>query len=394
MANKPDYQAKIAKLKKELILAQQSSAKTSAILSSIGDGVIITDDYGRIEQVNQLACEMLNFTSQEMIGQHFVKIIRQVNEDGSLVDNIDRPITRAFLTGQPIYEQAIYLTKDDSRIQVDFVIAPVIFNAIPSGAIEIIHDLADDLMKEKIQTEFISIASHQLRTPLASINTYAQMLSGGYAGKVNPKQARFLNAIEGAAERMNELIYTLLNVTRIEAGNININVEDIIIGQLCQDIVASVTPLAKEKDITIKCPQYPDLVVRSDPVLLREALSNLLSNAIKYTPKNGKAILDIKLSGRVVFSIKDNGYGIPEKDKDYIFSKFYRANNAQNYDVSGTGIGLYLVQQIADKLGGDIWFDSEIGQGSTFYFALPITGTDQKQGNFTLETTKPLPAKG
>ena len=394
MAAKSSSQKQIDKLSKELLTAKQSNAKTSAILASIGDGVIVTDDYGRIEQVNQLACQMLGYTSDEMIGKHFIKVVREVNEDGSLVENIDRPITRAFLTGQPVYERTSYLTKDNSKLPVDFVVAPIIFNNAPSGAIEIIHDLTDDLMKEKIQSEFISIASHQLRTPLASINTYAQMLSGGYAGKVSPKQSRFINAIESAAERMNELIYTLLNVTRIEAGNININVEDIGIGDLCQDIVTSVTPLAKEKNISIKCPRRTDFVIPSDPILLREALSNLLSNAIKYTPSNGKVALDVKSNSRIIFSIKDNGYGIPDKDKDYIFSKFYRANNTQNYDVSGTGIGLYLVQQIADKLGGDIWFKSEEGKGSVFYFALPITGTDKKQGNFTLEASKPLPAKG
>lgn len=375
----------ISKLKKELSIAHRDLKKASTLFSSIGEAVIVTDEYGRIERVNSLTEKILGYSSNEMIGQRFFNIVKAVNEDGTLIPEIDRPITKAFLRGSAVFERLYYLTKYNSMVPIDTNVSPIIFNNKPSGAIEVFRDLTDEYIKEKIQSEFISLASHQLRTPLSSINTYSQMLSQGYAGKLTSKQLSFVSVIEKATSRMNDLIHTLLNVTRIEAGNITVNVKSIDIDNLCDEIVGSLEYLALERGISIKYTNDSITSVESDPVLLREVLSNFLTNAIKYTPRGGRVTLRVEANDRVVFSVKDNGYGIPEQSKNYVFSKFYRANNAVKNDVTGTGIGLYLAKEIAERLEGDIWFKSEINKGSTFYFSLPLIGSAEKQGKFTLE---------
>ncbi|MEI9914339.1 MAG: HAMP domain-containing sensor histidine kinase [Candidatus Saccharibacteria bacterium] len=211
------------------------------------------------------------------------------------------------------------------------------------------------------------------------------MLSEGYAGKVNNRQANFLSVIENSANRMNELIHSLLNVTRLEAGNITVDVKPVDLNILCEEIIEALSRLADDKNISIKLTSNATSNVDTDPILLRELITNLLSNAIKYSPGGGKVQINIRMKDRVIISVKDNGFGIPDRAKNYVFSKFYRAKNAVKYDVSGTGIGLYLAKQIADRLQGDIWFDSKLGKGTTFYFSLPLVGSSKKQGRFKLE---------
>lgn len=377
--------ATIARLKRELAASQRDRIKASALFSSMGEGVVVTDEYGRIEQVNDLAEQILGYSQKELLGKRFVDEIKAVHEDGSLIEPIDRPITRSFLDGQPVSTRTYYLRKDGLAIPTDINVSPVIVDGVPSGAIEVFRDLSDEYMKERIQAEFISIASHQLRTPLSSINTYAQMLSGGYAGKISAQQAKFVKVIEGSADRMNHLIHTLLNVTRVDAGNIRVNVKDVNVDEICKEVIRALESHAKQKHITISYSNKYGPSLKTDPVLFREVLSNLISNSIKYTPEGGRISLKVEARERVVFIVKDNGYGIPDRAKDYVFSKFYRAKNAAAYDVSGTGIGLYLAKRVAERLEGDIWFSSKVGTGSTFYFSLPLVGSVKKQGRFTLE---------
>jgi signal transduction histidine kinase len=187
---------------------------------------------------------------------------------------------------------------------------------------------------------------------------------------------------------MNELIHTLLNVTRLEAGNINVTVKSIDFGLIIEEAISEIASNVSDKEITLKFINHYNRKISTDPLLVREVVTNLLSNAIKYTPPQGKIVLRLsrhEKTGRLVFSIKDNGYGIPHLAQNHIFSKFYRAKNAVKNDVSGTGLGLYLVKQIVETINGDLWFKSKTNEGSTFYFALPTGGSATKKGKFTLE---------
>src|SRR5689334_13172123 len=204
----------------ELVLSERSAdeqrARAEALFHSIGDGAISTDEFGRITRVNPVARHILGYKKSELIGMWFPKVIIAVTPDDRPVNLIDRPITKAFLTGRPIVEKTHYRRKNGQRIPVAVNVSPILVDGKPRGAIEVFRDISFEQEVDRMKSEFISLASHQLRTPLSAIKTYSHMLVSGYMGEVTAEQRKSLETILGAADRMNELISTLLNITRME----------------------------------------------------------------------------------------------------------------------------------------------------------------------------------
>jgi signal transduction histidine kinase len=244
-----------------------------------------------------------------------------------------------------------------------------------------------DIKSDKMKTDFISVASHQLRTPLSAINVYTRMLDDGMAGELNQEQSSFIKSILTSVDRMNHLINTLLNITRIEAGGVNVRVTATDIGALAKQIFDEAMPEAHEKFLHVADEIRTDIAeIDTDPILVKEIFANLLSNAIKYTAPNGTIDVRLEAEGNtVIFSVKDTGYGIPLAAQVHIFTKFFRADNILSEDVSGTGLGLYLTKTITESLNGELWFESKEGVGSTFYFSLPLQGSIARHGKFKLD---------
>jgi signal transduction histidine kinase len=224
-----------------------------------------------------------------------------------------------------------------------------------------------------MKSEFISLASHQLRTPLSSIKTYSHMLLEGYMGDLTAPQRQSLNTIIGASDRMNELINMLLNVTRVESGSVAITPRSYDMVRLCEDVCKEMALLAKDKEIKLTLrPTKNSASIRTDVLLTKEILINLVSNAIKYSENGGQVRL--KVAGRpdgVLFTVTDDGMGIPAYSQEHVFTKFFRAQNVVTKETSGTGLGLYLVKGLVELLGGKIWFKSVEHVGTTFYLWLP-----------------------
>jgi PAS domain S-box-containing protein len=343
-----------------------------ALFDSIGDGAILTDEFGRITRINPTALKILGYTKEELIGQWFPKVIVSLNEQGKPQGLIDRPISRAFLTGKSISEKLLYRRKDGQPVSVAITVSPMIMNGRPVGAVEVFRDITLEQEIDRMKSEFISLASHQLRTPLSAIKTYSHMLVDGFMGPLEPPQKKALRTIIGASNRMNELISTLLNITRMEAGSIAVSPKYVNLGRLLDEIHHELQHTARNKEInfTLKLPQY-SVAVRTDPLILKEIISNLATNALKYTPPEGSVELSLAINrSRAVVAVKDNGLGIPRASHDQIFTKFFRAPNVVKRETTGTGLGLYLVRGLADVLNGKVWFDSDEGKGSTFYFSI------------------------
>lgn len=242
---------------------------------------------------------------------------------------------------------------------------------------------------DKAKTEFVSLASHQLRTPLSAINWYTEMLLAGDAGKVTDEQRGFLDQVAQSNKRMVALVSSLLNVSRIDLGTFAVDPVPTKFAEVADSVLFELTPQITEKKLEIKKfydPQLP--LIPADPKLLRIIFQNLLSNAVKYTTE-GSVTLTIKQlpkEKKVLISVADTGFGIPEEAQAKIFTKLYRADNAREKDADGNGLGLYIVKSIVEQSQGKVWFVSKEHQGTTFYVALPLSGMQKKQGSKALDS--------
>ncbi len=354
--------------------AVEAYAQAEALFNSIGDGAIATDEFGHITKVNRVALTILGYKEEQVIGKWFPRIIKAFHEDGSAIELIDRSISQAFLTGKPVTQKSLYQLSDKSLLPVSSTVSPLMLSGQPIGAIAIFRDVSQEYEIDRMKSDFISLASHQLRTPLSAIKTYSHMLLDGFMGELSSPQKKALKTIVTASNRMNELISTLLNVSRIESGNVIVSPKSVNLNHLAEEIARELNLALKSKQLTfiIKAPKKP-AIIQADNLLTKEVLNNLVSNSIKYTPEGGQITLTItprKKSVRI--SIEDNGMGIPKNAKEQIFTKFYRAQNVVRRETTGTGLGLYLVKGIIEALGGTIHFESEENKGTTFHVKLPL----------------------
>ncbi len=369
---------------------RERQAETDILFTSIGDGAIATDQFGRITRVNPVALDLLGYRESEMLGEWFPQKVVAVNADDVPFNLIDRPITKAFLTGRPVSEKLYYRRKDGQRIPVSMTISPILLQRQPVGAIEVFRDITLDEEIDRMKSEFISLASHQLRTPLSAIKTYSHMLVDGYMGDITETQRKSLHTIISAANRMNELISTLLNITRIESGTITVTLKPVKLDQLIDEVIAEVSLLAADRSIDLSFARKPDLSAKTDPLIFKEVLTNLVINAIKYTPEQGSVTIEARRRPKdMLIRVRDTGWGIPIHAQEQVFSKFFRAQNIVRRETTGTGLGLYLVKGLVAALQGTIWFTSTEGQGTEFCFTIPHSRRSTQTTRKVFGRTKP-----
>ncbi len=245
-------------------------------------------------------------------------------------------------------------------------------------------DQKGDLGKGKVddfKKDFISVASHQLRAPLASLKWYGELLENEESGKLNKKQKEFVRRMNVSTERMHHLIDDFLNASRIEEGQMKNEPRRFYTLQMLKGIVDSNRHTIKEKQLRVSVKnEARTKMMFQDPELVRELFANVISNAVKYTKDKGRVKITIADEGPMVLvRVTDTGMGIPEDEHDQVFSKFFRARNIVEAGYKGTGLGLYAAKEIAKHLGGDIVFVSVPDQGSTFTIKLPRTGKKQRK---------------
>ena len=226
----------------------------------------------------------------------------------------------------------------------------------------------------RMKSEFVSIVSHQLRSPLSNIKWALEFLMSGRATPISEKQLEYFKILKENNERMMELVSDLLIVSRIEQGRMPLKKEKISPEDLIREIIKRVEVFAKASNIKVDFKAEKGLpLVSSDPSQLKLVVENLLDNAIRYIGGKGKVEIKLRKKGDdILFEAEDNGVGIPEKDQRYIFQKFFRSENALRRQTEGSGLGLYIVKSIIEKSGGKVGFQSQENVGSTFWFSLPI----------------------
>jgi two-component system phosphate regulon sensor histidine kinase PhoR len=223
----------------------------------------------------------------------------------------------------------------------------------------------------RIRTEFVRIVSHQLRSPITNLSWAIDSLMAGDLGRIEKSQLEYFKILKENSSRMKELIKDLLITSRIEEGTLPIKKEKVSLIEITKNLISQFLPFARASNVEIKFDFDKNLPeVFTDPNQIKVAIENLLDNAIRYIGRKGEVKIDLKKREKeILFEIKDNGLGIPYEDQKYIFQKFFRSRSKEG---GGTGLGLFITKSIIEKLGGKIWFESKEGEGTKFYFTLPI----------------------
>lgn len=365
----------------------EAKAKDDAILGSVGDGMVVTGSSGTILLINAIAADLLGLglDSQQLIGQS-ISLCKFQDDAGNELLFENTPSQAAIHTGQKVVKEVKLIRKDGSTNSLSINAMPIFQAGRITGVIQLIRDITREKEVDRMKTEFISLASHQLKTPLSAIRWFTEMLISGDGGQLNKEQTEFAVNVSESTERMIELVNSLLNISRIESGRIIIEPKPTDVSQLVQGIVNDLKAKIDEKKQAFIISVHKDLpLINLDPHLIGQVYLNLLTNAIKYTPEGGEIAVFVSRKGNeLVSQVSDSGYGIPIAQQKRVFQKFFRADNVAKVIADGTGLGLYLVKAIIESSGGRITFQSAEGKGTTFWFSLPMTGMVAKKGEVTL----------
>lgn len=355
---------------------EQAKAEDEAMLASIGDGVIGTDIDGKIILMNTSAQSLLYSSAKEAIGKAFFDVTLLEDENQNFIPREKLPIPLA-LAGTITAMRAYYVRQDKTKLPVALKAAPIVLGGKIIGSIEVFRDITKEKEIEKLRTDFLSLASHQLRTPLSGTKWLIETLQRNILGELTPKQKEYLDNIYQSNERMLRLVSDMLNVLRLESGGALLKKETISVKQLLEDIISFMRPSAESKKVLLRSAFKGDRTIKieTDYQILRSIFECFTSNAINYSLPKQEIVFDVKEEPLAyVFSVKDSGIGIPLEEQKKVFERFYRASNAKALKPDGTGLGLYIADLLARKLGGKVTFESEEGKGSIFYLHIPKIG--------------------
>lgn len=344
---------------------ENEKEKTLAIITHLVDGLVFFDAFDRVSLVNprlELFFNLGRGDAQKFAGRKFSDFIK-IPALSPLADVLGAAL-------KDISREEIIIDKNKA---FEVSVSAVSGQRGKIGTILIIHDISREKMVEKMKTEFVSIAAHQLRTPISAIKWTLRMLLDGDLGAINEEQREFLDKTYKSNERMINLINDLLNVTRIEEGRYLYNMEIADVGNVVASLISGYEDIARRKNLKMifeKSPVPPPVKVDLEKIKL--VISNLIENALKYTPASGKISISVNEdNGGVAVRVRDTGIGIPSDQQDRIFTKYFRSPNAVKAETEGTGLGLFIAKNIVEGHGGQIGFSSEDGKGSSFYFTLP-----------------------
>ncbi|MDE1970290.1 MAG: PAS domain S-box protein [Patescibacteria group bacterium] len=344
-----------------------------AILMSLGEGLVVTDQNGLITLVNKAFEDLVGWTSEEAVGKNIFDVIPVEDEEGNGISTNDLPVFRV-ISGQgapSIRSRYYYVRKDKTKFPTAVVTTLIRGGDIVKGVATIFRDITNELALEKAKDEFVSITSHQLRTPLSAIKWTLELFSK--ETDLSPKNQERVRDLYRSCEQLIDLVNTLLNIARIESGKLVAVKKKVNIVNLIHESLTLYKPAADKngQNVLFTAPPHVEDVM-CDPILFTQAFNNLLSNAIKYSPPHLtiKVILE-KQEAQYRIMVHNEGSTIPETDYSKVFSKFYRSPDARYQETAGSGLGLFIAKSSVEKNGGIIGFESNVSKGTTFFFTIP-----------------------
>lgn len=357
-------------------LLEIAKAKDEAMLASIGEGLVAVDNNRKILIMNRAAEKMFGVQACEALGKEITCLPSLADEAGNILPVNKRPIYEAIVKDKQINGTYYFVKKDNTKFPVAITVTPIKLGKKTIGALDIFHDITREKEVDKAKSEFISLASHQLRTPLGIVKWYLEALESEVYIKNAPNMIRkYFDQIYKSNERVLSLVRDLLSVSRIEQGAVKNTPTLVNVTQMIKEIVDQMKIVAHKKRIALNLIiQNNDIpVINIDSLRLHEAIENLICNAIEYTLDKGSIEVILKSTNDLILiSVKDTGIGISELDQKKLFTKFFRSERAISFNSEGSGLGLYVVKSYVEGWGGSISVQSKEGVGSTFTINIPI----------------------
>ncbi len=350
------------------------AAKNQAILEGIADGVMVADADGRVILFNAAAERILSIDRNQVLERHQDEILSLYgNETREWLSRID-----AWKRGPRVEDREAFLSHrlEVGRRYVGVHVSPVVSQGDEFlGIVSVFRDITAEIEADRAKSEFVSTVSHELRTPMTSIVGYVDLLVKGAVGEMNDMQLGFLKKVKNNADRLTILVNDLLDISRIEQGRVELQLEPVALVDVVNQVVDLMRPKIEEKGQSVEVLLPADLPdVYADSARLNQIITNLVSNAYKYTPIDGKISLHAYVrDGLMHVAVSDTGIGIAPENQQKIFDRFYRVeDDPAVYEVSGTGLGLAISLSLIHMHGGEIWLESVLGAGSIFTFSIPL----------------------
>ncbi len=374
---------------------QDQQLRFEIIINGIEDGVILIDPEGSIQLINPGAGTITGWLTDEADGINIEHVMPLVNEKGEAYTAEDNPFTKAFHTDQTIRDNNAYvLTKTKSQVPINLSLTPLLNESNEvTAAVAVFRDVSQERAEEKQRADFISTASHEMRTPVAAIEGYLSLALNDKVSSIDKRARDYLEKAHISTQHLGKLFQDLLTSAKASDGRLTSHPTVVELGAFLEQLTTELRFVAEKKGLfmdfvvgsnsTINATQAGTKVVRPlyyvhvDADRLREVITNLFDNAVKYTPE-GKILIGLTGNDQVAQCyIKDTGPGIPADDLPHLFQKFYRVDNSATRTIGGTGLGLFICRKIVELYNGRIWAESEVGKGSTFYINLPRLTTEK-----------------
>lgn len=378
---------------------RDDTLKFKTIIENIEDGVVLIDDQQVIRLINPGASVICGWSADEATGISAQAVLQLVNDKGQPYDN--NPFAQIFSTGQNLrVNDAYVLTHTKKQVPINLSLSPLTNeNKQVTAAVAVFRDVSKERAEEQQRIDFISTASHEMRTPVAAIEGYLALALNDKVATVDKRARDFLEKAQSSTHHLGALFQDLLTSAKAEDGRLTSHPTTIELGDFLEQLTGELRLVAEQKDLVVEFVVgahdanhaqggertiKPLYYVRVDPDRLREVVTNLFDNAVKYTSE-GKISIGLTGDNKTVQCfVRDTGAGIPPDDVPHLFQKFYRVDTSATRTVSGTGLGLFICRKIIELYNGRIWAESELGKGSTFYINLPRLSTDEADGSKTV----------
>lgn len=362
------------------------SNRSEVVINAIGDGVISIDSKGSIQLINPAAQQMLGWDAQTALNLNYKSVLKLVDRDNKDLDDQHDPLQQVLNINQQIRTNDLaVMTNSDKKIMISLLVSPA--GEMGSGAIAVFRDITKEKAEEREQAEFISTASHEMRTPVAAIEGYLGLAINPQTAQIDERAKNYIMKAHESTQHLGHLFQDLLDTSKAEDGRLSNNPVVVNAAEFLCDVAQGLEMKATEKGLKLTYKHLlnsekirhitPAFFIYVDTNHLREILNNLIENAIKYTV-SGEVYVDVTGDeDNVTISVKDSGIGIPAEDMAHLFQKFYRIDNSDTREIGGTGLGLYLCRRLAEVIGGRVWAESVLHAGSTFYLQVPrMNNTD------------------